>query len=33
MAGRVVVGGLSPEAALKEAHARVEEIHKIRGKA
>jgi multiple sugar transport system substrate-binding protein len=33
MAGRVVVGGLSPDAALKEAHARVEEIHKIRGKA
>jgi len=27
-----VVGGLSPEAALKEAHARIEEIHKIRGK-
>jgi ABC-type glycerol-3-phosphate transport system substrate-binding protein len=33
MAGRVVVGGLAPEAALKEAHARVEEIYKIRGKA
>ncbi len=33
MAGRVVVGGLSPEAALKEAHARVEEIYKIRSKA
>jgi ABC-type glycerol-3-phosphate transport system substrate-binding protein len=33
MAGRVVVGGLSPEAALKEAHARVEEVYKIRGKA
>jgi multiple sugar transport system substrate-binding protein len=32
MAGRVVVGGLSPEAALKEAHARVEEIHKMRSK-
>ena len=32
MAGRVVVGGLSPEAALKEAHARVEEIHKIRSR-
>jgi ABC-type glycerol-3-phosphate transport system substrate-binding protein len=32
MAGRVVVGGLSPEAALKEAHGRVEEIHKIRSK-
>jgi hypothetical protein len=28
-----VVGGLSPEAAIKEAHARVEEIYKIRGKA
>jgi len=33
MAGRVVVGGLSPEAAIKEAHGRVEEIYKIRGKA
>ena len=31
MAGRVVVGGLSKEAALKEAHARVEEIYKVRG--
>jgi ABC-type glycerol-3-phosphate transport system substrate-binding protein len=30
MAGRVVAGGLSPEAAIKEAHARVEEIYKIR---
>lgn len=30
MAGRVVTGGLSPEAALKEAHARVEEIHRAR---
>ena len=30
MAGRVVSGGLSPEAALKEAHTRVEEIYKIR---
>jgi ABC-type glycerol-3-phosphate transport system substrate-binding protein len=30
MAGRVVTGGLSPEAALKEAHARVEEIWKVR---
>ena len=30
--GRVVVGGLSAEAALKEAHARVEEIHKIRSR-
>jgi ABC-type glycerol-3-phosphate transport system substrate-binding protein len=33
MAGRVVSGGLSPEAALKEAHGRVEEIWKIRSKA
>jgi multiple sugar transport system substrate-binding protein len=33
MAGRVVVGGLSPEQALKEAHGRVEEIYKIRGRA
>jgi multiple sugar transport system substrate-binding protein len=33
MAGRVVVGGLSPEAALKEAHKRVEDIHKIRSRA
>jgi multiple sugar transport system substrate-binding protein len=32
MAGRVVVGGLSPEAALKEAHKRVEEIHRIRSR-
>jgi multiple sugar transport system substrate-binding protein len=32
MAGRVVTGGLSPDAALKEAHARVEEIWKMRGK-
>src|SRR5262249_46789555 len=32
MAGRVVTAGLSPEAALKEAHGRVEEIPKIRGK-
>ena len=30
MAGRVVTAGLSPEAALKEAHARIEEIYKIR---
>jgi multiple sugar transport system substrate-binding protein len=30
MAGRVVTGGLSPDAALKEAHARVEEIYKVR---
>jgi multiple sugar transport system substrate-binding protein len=33
MAGRVVVGGLTPEAALKEAHARAEEIYKIRSRA
>jgi multiple sugar transport system substrate-binding protein len=33
MAGRVVTGGLSPEAALKEAHARIEEIWKIRSRA
>jgi len=30
MAGRVVVGGLSPEQALKEAHGRIEEIYKMR---
>ena len=30
MAGRVVTGGLSPEAALKEAHQRVEEVYKVR---
>ncbi len=30
MAGRVVTGGLSAEAALKEAHGRLEEIHKAR---
>jgi ABC-type glycerol-3-phosphate transport system substrate-binding protein len=30
MAGRVVTAGISPEAALKEAHARVEEIYKVR---
>lgn len=30
MAGRVVTAGLSPDAALKEAHARVEEIYKAR---
>jgi len=30
MAGRVVTAGLNPEAALKEAHARVEEIYKVR---
>ncbi len=29
---RVVTAGLSPEAALKEAHARVEEIHKFRSR-
>jgi multiple sugar transport system substrate-binding protein len=33
MAGRVVVAGLSPEAALKETHKRVEGIHKIRSRA
>ncbi len=32
MAGRIVVGGLSPEAALKEAHKRVEDIHRIRSR-
>jgi ABC-type glycerol-3-phosphate transport system substrate-binding protein len=32
MAGRVVVGGLSAEAALKEAHKRVEDIHRIRSR-
>jgi multiple sugar transport system substrate-binding protein len=32
MAGRVVTAGLSPEAAIKEAHARVEEIHKFRSR-
>ena len=31
-AGRVVVGGLSLEAALKEAHKRVEDIHRIRSR-
>jgi multiple sugar transport system substrate-binding protein len=30
MAGRILAAGLPPEAALKEAHARVEEIYKIR---
>jgi multiple sugar transport system substrate-binding protein len=30
MAGRVVTAGLSPDAALKEAHGRVEEIYKSR---
>ena len=33
MAGRVVVGRLTPAAALKEAHGRIEEIYKVRGKA
>jgi multiple sugar transport system substrate-binding protein len=33
MAGRVVTAGLSPEAALKEAHARIEDIWKVRSKA
>jgi len=33
MAGRVVVAGLSPEAALKEAHKRIEDIHRIRSRA
>jgi ABC-type glycerol-3-phosphate transport system substrate-binding protein len=32
MAGRIVTGGLTPEAALKEAHARVEEVHKARSR-
>jgi multiple sugar transport system substrate-binding protein len=32
MAGRIVVGGLSAEAALKEAHKRVEDIHRIRSR-
>jgi multiple sugar transport system substrate-binding protein len=32
MAGRIVVGGLSPEAALREAHKRVEDIHRIRSR-
>jgi multiple sugar transport system substrate-binding protein len=30
MAGRVITAGLSPDAALKEAHGRVEEIYKSR---
>jgi multiple sugar transport system substrate-binding protein len=30
MAGRVITAGLSPEAALKEAHGRLEEIYKVR---
>jgi ABC-type glycerol-3-phosphate transport system substrate-binding protein len=33
MAGRVVTAGLSPEAAIKEAHKRVEDIYKIRSRA
>ena len=33
MAGRIVVGGLTPEAALKEAHKRVEEIQRLRSRA
>ena len=33
MAGRVVVGGLSPEAALKEAHKRIEDVYRIRSRA
>ncbi len=33
MAGRVAVGGLSAEAAIKEAHKRVEDIHRIRSRA
>jgi multiple sugar transport system substrate-binding protein len=32
MAGRVVVAGLSPDAALKEAHKRIEDIYKIRSR-
>jgi ABC-type glycerol-3-phosphate transport system substrate-binding protein len=32
MAGRVVTAGVSPEAALKEAHGRVEEIYKFRSR-
>jgi multiple sugar transport system substrate-binding protein len=32
MAGRVVTAGLAPEQALKEAHGRIEEIHKIRSR-
>jgi hypothetical protein len=33
MAGRVVTGGLSVDAALKEAHKRVEDIYRIRSRA
>ena len=32
MGGRVVTAGISPEAAIKEAHGRIEEIHKIRSR-
>jgi ABC-type glycerol-3-phosphate transport system substrate-binding protein len=32
MAGRVITAGISPEAALKEAHSRIEEIHKVRSR-
>jgi hypothetical protein len=32
MGGRIVTGGLSIDAALKEAHKRVEEIHRIRSR-
>jgi hypothetical protein len=32
MAGRVVTAGLAPEQALKEAHGRIEEIHKMRSR-
>ena len=32
MAGRVVTGGLPIEAALKEAHKRIEDIHRLRSR-
>ena len=32
MAGRVVTAGLSVDAALKEAHKRVEDIHRLRSR-
>jgi hypothetical protein len=32
MGGRIVTGGLGIEAALKEAHKRVEDIHRIRSR-
>jgi ABC-type glycerol-3-phosphate transport system substrate-binding protein len=32
MGGRIVTGGLSVEAGLKEAHKRVEEIHRLRSR-